>query len=52
MTMQDVSCMWGLSISGPPLVGRSNGGTEIIIRDAFGIDVNSEMMKKKRTTGR
>jgi Plant mobile domain len=52
VTMQDVSCMWGLPISGPPVVGRSDGGIERIIRDAFGIDVNSEMMKKKRRTGR
>jgi Plant mobile domain len=52
VTMQDVSCMWGLPISGPPVVERSDGDTEKIIRDAFGIDVNSEMMKKKRRTDR
>jgi Plant mobile domain len=52
VTMQDVSCMWGLPISGPPVVERNDGDTEKIIRDAFGIDVNFEMMKKKRRTDR
>jgi hypothetical protein len=52
VTMRDVSCVWGLPISGSPVVRRSDGGTERIIRDAFGFDVNSEMMKKKRRTGR
>jgi Plant mobile domain len=50
--MQDVSCLWGLLISGHPVVGRSDGGIEKLIRDVFGIDVNSEMMKKKHMTGR
>jgi hypothetical protein len=34
------------------MVGHNNGETERLIRDAFGIDINSEIMKKKRRMGR
>jgi Plant mobile domain len=39
--MQDVSYLWGLPISGPSMVGRSDRGTERLIQDAFGNGVNS-----------
>jgi Plant mobile domain len=52
VTLQDVSCLWGLPISGPLVIERSDGGTAKLIRDTFGIDINAEMMKKKCRTGR
>jgi Plant mobile domain len=52
VTMQNMSYLWGLPISGPLVVGHSVGGTERLIQDAFGINANSEMMKKKRRMGR
>jgi len=52
LTLQDVSCLWGLPISGIPIIGHSDRDSRELIRNSFGIDINAEIMKKgKRTVG-
>jgi Plant mobile domain len=46
VTLQDVSCLWGLPISGPPIIGPSDRDTAKLINDAFGMNINNNMMKK------
>jgi Plant mobile domain len=44
--LQDVSCLWGLSIGGSSVVGRSDRGIIKLIKDVFGMDINNSMIKK------
>lgn len=51
LTLQDVSCLWGLLINSHPIVGWSEGDAIKLIKDSFGIDLNAHMMKlSKRKT--
>jgi Plant mobile domain len=51
LTLQDVSCLWGLPINGLPIIGPSDRDSAKLIKDSFGIEVNSDMMKIKRRAG-
>ena len=50
VTLEDVSCLWGLSISGAPLTGFSDGASiKDRVFDLLGIpeDEQSDFMKKR-----
>ena len=47
MTLQDVSCLWGLPISGQPIVGPSDPNSEQLVESSFGPGSVEQLMEFK-----
>lgn len=48
ITLQDISCLWGLPISGKLIVGQSDGNWSDMIERYLGIPPEDQEMKKKK----
>ncbi|XP_044406762.1 serine/threonine-protein phosphatase 7 long form homolog [Triticum aestivum] len=48
ITLQDVSCLWGLPIHGKPLVGKAYAQWSEIVERLLGIPVDEQHMKQKK----
>uniref|UniRef100_A0A8R7TKD3 Aminotransferase-like plant mobile domain-containing protein n=1 Tax=Triticum urartu TaxID=4572 RepID=A0A8R7TKD3_TRIUA len=48
VTLQDVSCLWGLPIHGKPLIGKADAAWSGLIERLLGIPVDEQHMKQKR----
>lgn len=48
ITLQDVSCLWGLPIRGLPVSGVSDGDWIALANECFGDGVGSNLMKPKK----
>lgn len=55
LTLEDVSCLWGLPISGEPVTGISDDDSESnskMLRELLGIDEDDPIRKKRKSAGR
>ena len=48
ITLQDVSCLWGLPIHGKPLVGIADAPWSELVERLLGIPVDEQHMKQKK----
>ncbi|MCY5779129.1 hypothetical protein OV602_24800, partial [Salmonella enterica subsp. enterica serovar 1,4,[5],12:i:-] len=48
VTLQDVSCLWGLPIRGEPIIGKSDGPWIDTIKRLLGISPGNELLKQKK----
>ncbi|KAF6998783.1 hypothetical protein CFC21_014870 [Triticum aestivum] len=48
ITLQDVSCLWGLPIHGKPLVGKADAQWSEIFESLLGIPMDEQHMKQKK----
>lgn len=48
VTLQDMSCLWGLPIHGKPIISQADGPWVDLIEGLLGIPANEQKMKQKR----
>jgi len=51
VTLQDVSCLWGLPITGQPVTGIEYGDYDGLIEDLLGLPPDEEVQKKRKKGG-
>lgn len=52
VSLQDVSCLWGLPIQGEPIIGKSEGPWVDEIETLLGVTPGKQVMKQKKAKGR
>ena len=48
ITLDDVSCLWALPITGLPVTGMSDGNWEGLVNECLGVGAWDELMKSKK----
>ena len=48
VTLQDVSCLWGLPITGRPVVGPSDEGLMQLVDNCLGPDMTSAILSHRK----
>src|SRR5271157_3667251 len=51
ITLQDVSCLWALPITGSPVTGPSDGDWPNLVDELLGAGTASAVLKKKKRSG-
>ena len=51
VTLQDVSCLWGLPIRGEPVTGLVDGPWNALVDQCLGVGAANELMKSKKKSG-
>ena len=51
VTLQDVSCLWGLPIKGAPVTGLADVQASELVERLLGVGLAASLLKKKKKTG-
>jgi hypothetical protein len=51
VTLQDISCLWGLSVTGDHIVGPSDRDLQLLIEINLGVDMSRTLLKSTKKKG-